>query len=445
LILPVKDRAPGYVLWENMEPTNPPPPDLPLPPVAPATPVIAPANFSYQAQTNDGQRFSGTMEAANAEEATRRLEAMRLRVLEIARAQPMPRARPLRGDDFAAFNQQLAQLTAAGMPVEQGLRLIATDLRKGRMARTIEQVAAEMERGTPLDQAFEKHAKQFPPLYGRLIRAGIKSNNLSGVLLNLGRHLEAIGRLRQTLWATIAYPLFVLITFGLLISFLALSVLPQFEHIYADFHIRLPVITRILIAFGHIAPVLLGILLVVAIGGPLMWGVLQAMGHGPAVVERLLVPLPLVGRVLRDNLLARWCDAARIAVDAGMDLPAAFSMAGEATRSGRLTRDGQALSAALAAGQPLTNAKTSLLPPSVPATLQFASGTNDLGTTLGSLAELYQRQADLRLAALPGILTPVLVIVLALLIGFVILGLLAPLIALIEGISGGSGGGGLKL
>lgn len=442
----MKARPIGSVLSLTMEPTNPPSADapLPLPPAEPAATGIVPMLFSYQAQTNDGQRFSGTMEAANAEEATRRLEAMRLRVLEIAPAQKMPRATPLRGDDFAAFNQQLAQLTAAGMPVEQGLRLIAADLRKGRMARTIEQVAAELERGTPLDQAFEKHAKQFPPLYGRLIRAGIQSNNLSGVLLNLGRHLDALGRLRQTLWATIAYPLFVLITFGLLISFLALSVLPQFEHIYADFHIRLPVITQVLLAFGHVAPVLLGVLLVVAVGGPIVWGALGAMGYGPTLVERLLVPLPLIGRILRDNLLARWCDAARIAVEAGMDLPAAFSMAGEATRSGKLIRDGQALGAALAEGRPLTAATTSLLPPSVPATLQFASGTNDLGTTLGTLAELYQRQADLRLAALPGILTPVLVIVLALLIGFVILGLLAPLIALIEGISGVSGKGGLK-
>lgn len=424
-----------------MEPTNPPPSDapLPLPPMSPhADRAVAPLIFSYQAQTIDGQRFSGTMEAANAEEACRRLDAMRLRVLEIAPAGPQGRAKPLTGDDFAAFNQQLAQLTAAGMPVEQGLRLIAADLRKGRIARTIEQVAAELERGTPLDEAFEKYGKQFPPLYGRLIRAGIKSNNLSGVLLNLGRHLEAVARLRQALWTTIAYPLFVLITFALLITFLAVSVLPEFEKIYADFHIRLPVITEILISFGHAAPVLLVILLVVAIGGPVLWGILPAMGYGAAMVERLLLPLPLVGPILRDNLLARWCDAARIAVDAGMDLPSALSMAGEATRSGRLMRDGEALATALAAGQPLTSARTGLLPPSVPATLQFASGTNDLGTTLGALAELYQRQADLRLVALPGILTPVLVIILALLIGFVIIALLAPLIALIEGISGGT-------
>lgn len=419
-----------------MEPTNPLP--------ASSQVVSAAALFAYQAQTNDGQRFAGTMEALNAEEASRRLEAMRLRVLEIAPAQPLTPGKPLRGDDFAAFNQQLAQLTSAGMPVEQGLRLIAADLRKGRLARTIEQVAAELERGTPLDQAFEKHSNQFPPLYGRLIRAGIKSNNLPGVLLNLGRHLETVGRLRQTLWSVVAYPLFVLIAFGLLISFLGIAVLPQFEHIYDEFHMRLPWITEALLAFGHVAPALLIILLVGAIGGPILWGLLQAMGYGPVIVERVVIPMPLIGPVLRDNLLSRWCDAARIAVNAGLDLPAALSLAGEATRSRKLAADGDALAAALAAGQPLTSTNTRLLPPSVPATLQFASGANDLGATLGSLAELYQRQADLRLSALPGVLTPVLVILLALLIGFVIIALLAPIVALLQGISGGSSSGGLK-
>jgi type IV pilus assembly protein PilC len=428
----------------NMEPTPPPASDAPFPP-SPGGGAAALA-FNFQAQTLDGQRFAGTMESANAEDATRRLESMRLRVIEVAPAQPPARARPLRGDDFLAFNQQLAQLTSAGMPIEQGLRLIATDLRKGRMARTIEQVAAELERGTLLDEAFEKNARQFPPLYSTLIRAGIKSSNLSGVLLNLGRHMETVGRLRQTLWGTIAYPLFVLITFGLLISFLAMSVLPQFEHIYADFRLRLPVVTQMLIDFGHLAPVLLVVLLIIASGGPIVWGILQAMGYGPMLVDRVVIPLPLVGPILRANLLARWCDAARIAVDAGMDLPTAFSLAGEATRSPRLMKDGDALLAALSAGQPLNSAQTRFLPPSIPATLQFASGSNDLHTALASLSELYQRQADIRLAALPGIVTPALVILLAVLIGFAIIALLMPLVSLIQGITGSQGsGGGWKL
>ena len=98
--------------------------------------------------------------------------------------------RALGGDDFVAFNQQLAQLAKAGLPLERGLRLIAADLGRGRLARAITEVADELERGTPLAEAFDRHRGRFPSLYGRLVDAGVRSGNLSEVLLNLGRHLD---------------------------------------------------------------------------------------------------------------------------------------------------------------------------------------------------------------------------------------------------------------
>jgi type IV pilus assembly protein PilC len=143
--------------------------------------------------------------------------------------------------------------------------------------------------------------------------------------------------------------------------------------------------------------------------------------------------------VLRSNLVARWCDAAKVGVDAGLDLPAAIELAGDATGSAGLRADGTALIDAISAGRPLTSAQTRLLPATVPAAMQFASGFHDLGATLGTLSEMYQRQAELRMAAIPGIVTPILVIVIAVLIGFIVLALMAPLIALIQGVSGGGG------
>src|SRR3954468_18223137 len=109
-------------------------------------------SFAYQAQTPDGLRMSGTVDAPDVGEATRRLVELGLRVSEIAPAPRAARPRALRATDFAAFNQQLAHLAKAGLPLEHGLRLIAADLHSGRLSRTVELVAAELERGTPLEQ-----------------------------------------------------------------------------------------------------------------------------------------------------------------------------------------------------------------------------------------------------------------------------------------------------
>ena len=393
--------------------------------------------FAYEAQSDDGQRLSGTMEAADAEQAMNRLRSMRVRVteLKLVSARP-PTPKALRGEDFIAFNEQLAALAKAGLPLEQGLRLMAADIQSRRLRGTIEQLAGDLEQGTPLDKALEKHRGQFPPLYGRLISAGVRSGDLSGMLLSLGRHLELIQRLRAILWRTVSYPLFVLIALGFLISFLGIVVLPQYAAIFRDFRIQLPEVTEAMLSLSHLAPALLVVILAILLLGPIVWGILERFGYSTVIVERLVLPLPLIGPVLRVNMVARWCDAVKLGVNAGMDLPAAIDLAGDATRSPRLAADGRSLVEALEHGQSLTSANTKIIPATVPAAMQFASTTQDLGTTLASLSEMYQRQAELRMTALPGVLTPLLVLIIAIIIGFVIISLMLPFVSLIEGMSG---------
>jgi type IV pilus assembly protein PilC len=410
-----------------------------------------PLSFAYQAQSDEGRRVTGTIDASDAGTAILRLQALRLRVVQIepiratpgappaGKAEAGARGRALHGDDFAAFNQQLAHLTAAGLPVETGLRLIAQDMRSGRLAATVRLVADELERGTPLGEAFDKHRAKFPSLYGRLLEAGVRSGDLSGVLLNLGRHMEMVQRLRSLLWRTVSYPLTVLTALSVVMLFLGLYVLPQFKELYGGFGIKLPAVTELLLDVSVAIPYAAGALLLLVIVVPLAWGVLRLRGRDVHVRDSLGLRLPLVGRALQLNLIARWCDALRIGVAAGLDLPAAIALAGDAVRSPRLRADGQALTARLEAGKPLTDAagELSLLPATVPATIELAAGHHDLPSTLRTLSEMYERQAELRTSAIPAILTPILVIGVAVSVGFVILALLMPVLSLIEGISGG--------
>src|SRR4051794_9634428 len=111
--------------------------------------------FSYEVQTGAGQALSGELAAETQADAQRTLEGLQLRVLALAPAVARAR-RPGRitTADFQAFNQQLASLTAAGLPVEQGLQLIAREMGRGALAGAIRDVAAELERGVPLADAF---------------------------------------------------------------------------------------------------------------------------------------------------------------------------------------------------------------------------------------------------------------------------------------------------
>lgn len=403
----------------------------------------APGSFAYEAQTPDGQRFKGTLEAASPEEVQARLSALQLHVLSVV---PVERAAKARGsglgaDEFLIFNQQLAHLTEAGLPVERGLRLIAIDLKSGRLSRAAQGVAEQLERGVPLEQAFAGNSAQFPPLYGKLVEAGAKAGNLPAMLFNLGRHLELKERLRQSLWRTVSYPVVVLVALSLVLLFVSLRVLPFFQNMFEvmarDFRHPewfggpsfegIPWPTQLLMNIGGIYPfVLAGVAGVVA----LVLGVDGAIKLSGQPGIRWLDALrhtPLIGKILRLSLLARWIDAVRLGIEAGLDLPRAIALAGDATSgSQRLARDSAELAELISGGKPLVGYQGRVIPATIPAAIELGSATADLPAVLWTLTRMYEEQAEHRLRLLPAIITPLMMIGVGGGIGLCIAALLLP-------------------
>jgi type IV pilus assembly protein PilC len=400
------------------------------------------SSFAYEAQTVDGRTFKGTIEAASATDAQEKLAHLHLRVLSV---EPAPAARTARKkalgtDDFLLFNQQLAYLTAAGLPVERGLRLIATDLRTGRLSKAAAAVATDLEGGMPLQQAFDRHASRFPPLYARLIEAGVSSSSLPGMLFNLGRHLELVGRLKQALWRVMSYPLMVLGAMAIVFYFISTVVLPHFEVLYGQFRdfpsvVTLPLFTRVFLKLGHFYPIIFFVLLGAAALVLLCLLILRLRGRDAVVVEAVLLRVPFIGPVVRTSLLARWIDALRLGIDAGLDLPRAIRLASDATASARLSREGARLAEILSSGGKPSDFRGRIIPQTVPAAIELGSATGDLQTTLATLSSMYEQQTEHRLQLLPTIITPLLMIFVAIAITIGIGALFLPMVAYLRALT----------
>jgi type IV pilus assembly protein PilC len=393
--------------------------------------------FQYIAINPAGESIIGTINGTGLPQARAQLESLSLQIQSISAVDSSAKIKPLSSSDFASFNQYLAQLTSSGMPLEQGLRLIATDLKSGRLADATRQLADDLDRGQSLSEAFGKHRSQFPPLYGNLVDAGIKANNLPAMLFNLGRHLELVNRLRGALWKAFAYPAAVTAAFFLLLTFLCVFVMPKLQEIFKGYGMRLPVVTQIILVVASLLPAILIILGCVA--GVII--LLMVFSSFSATVREPLravaFRLPLVGPILRSNLIARWCDAVQLGVAAGLDLPGAIQLATTAVDVPRLRSDAQQLTDALTAGQPLSNIdRPRILPATIPAVMQLASTHGNLPESLAGLAHMYQQEAELRLTALPSIIVPILITILAMMVGFVIIAMFAPLVALLQSLGG---------
>jgi type IV pilus assembly protein PilC len=402
--------------------------------------IDLPAAFAYRAQTLAGDAVTGTIDAASVDDANRRLRLLQLRVLEMNPVLIPLHTRPLRGSDFLAFNTQLSHLITAGLPIEQGLRLIAQDMRSNRLSQTVLQIARELESGQSLPEAFEKHSTDFPPLYSELVHAGVRTGNLPAMLLNLGRHLELVTRLRAALWKAISYPLMVFFSLLTVLVFLGLFVFPELSETFKNFRTDLPAITQLAIAGSDFLrntwPILLTLAIALFFGVPLLWQLCSGRTR-QWIVEIFALPLPIIGPALWRNLLARWCDALKLGVDAGLDLPAAITLAGQAVASPGLTKDGALLVEALQAGRPLDESvKTRLIPPTLNAVITLAASNNSLSEGLNTLGQMFQQQAEMRMALIPVILAPAMIVFTAIFIGFVIVAMFAPMIALIQSVSG---------
>ncbi|MGN6368819.1 MAG: type II secretion system F family protein [Phycisphaerae bacterium] len=412
----------------------------PTPATPAAAPPVVPVPFRYEAQSAAGETLRGTLEAASAADVQNRLAALNLRVLSVEPAPTIPApsaAAPLTPDDFLLFNQQLAHLTAAGLPVERGLRLIATDIKSGRLASAANDVAADLERGLPLKDAFDRHASRFPSLYARLIEAGVKAANLPAMLFNLGKHLELVYRLRRALWRTFSYPMAVAVVLALVLLYVSMVLVPMFTDIFNGFHVTIPALTRFFLGFGAIYPQLFAAAVIaVALLLLLFWS-MRITGRAGLLVDSVGLRLPVIGRILRANLISRWCDSLRLGVEAGLDLPRAIDLATESTGSARLARETARLSDAVNAGQPLVNIHSDLLPATVPAAFELASRAGDLPATLGMLSRMYEEQADQRLRTLPALFTPLLMIFVGGLLATTIIAMFLPLVRLIQAVSGG--------
>jgi type IV pilus assembly protein PilC len=404
----------------------------------PAAPSAA--TFAYEAQSADGRTFRGTLDAPALAAAAEQLRSLDLRVTRLVPAE-RPRA-PLRDGDLLLFNQQLSHLTAGGLPLDRGLRLIADELPR-RQARAVRAIAADLEGGAPIGDAFAGRSGVFPPLYAQLLEAGVRANNLPGVLVNLGHHVELMQRLRAAVWRAASYPLMVAVALLIVMGFVWGYVIPQMgpltgapgmpEPIFRSYKspppqpdpslTLLPAVGRAL-SFGVMAVLAIVLLAVFA-----TW-VAGRSARGRRAAAPLLRPLPVVGPVVRWNEVARWCDALHLGLSAGLDLPAALSLAGAATDSEAGRADTELLLAAVRAGQPMEPAEPlRLLPATVPAALQMGVDQNDLPAAAATLARMYREQAEVRLAVVPQVLSPALLLLTAACVAMALGAALLPLVS----------------
>ncbi len=405
-------------------------------------------SFGYRAQLASGRELSGTLNATDQAAAMSALEALQLKVLDIWPAGGPTRTRPLGAEDFKSFNQQLALLVKSGLPLETGLQLLAAEAPRGRRVSVLSHISADLQAGMTLPQAVEKHRSEFPPDYARLLDAGIRTNNLSDVLVNLGNHLDLRQKLNEALMGALAYPACLVIALLGVLTFMGLEVFPRYQryasqwmtnqrHIFgfnASTH-SLPFLTRAVLFCGVHTPLISVILAATALAALLLWPILRNRPAGLHLRDWAAQHLPLIGPALRAGLTARWCDGLKIGIISGLDIPESIALASSITASPAISEDGREMGETISRGAPISAFRPGrMLPATLGVSVHSGIAANNLPDTLATICESYRRQAEVRLALIPAVVAPVALVVVGIMVFMVVYGMATPLFDLFRSI-----------
>ena len=392
------------------------------------------ATFEYQALTAGGRLMKGTLEAPSKEHAAEMLTEMQLTVSELGKgAQQRPRTRIGRSE-FLLFNQQLASLTKAGIPLERGLRELSSDVESRSMRRLVLAVADDLESGMSIEEAFEKRKGAFPPLYGEIVKAGVQTGRLGDMLSTLNRHLEIGNQTRRILFEAMAYPVVVLALAAVILTAVFYVVVPQFRAIFSDIGEDLPMLTGwVLNMSDNVIPFWIAVGVIVAATAILTIS-LSGFPAGRRFKETLLMRVPVLGSLYHRGVLGRLADAMALLVAAGSDMPTSLSLAAGATGSETLKSDCQFLATQIEQGENLVEAGQFCvaIPPLFLYSIQLGSQRSELQDNLYGLSEMYMGQVRTPQSRLQALLLPVMLIFVGGFVALTVLGLFMPMIAMIN-------------
>ena len=396
------------------------------------------ATFEYNALTSAGRLMKGSIEAGTNQEADELLKQMQLVVNSVEKAALKKPKTAIGRNEFVLFNQQLASITKAGIPLERGLRELAGDISSRSMRRLVDAIADELEAGVSIEQAFEKRQKHFPPLYGRILKAGVETGRLSEMLTSLNRHLEMATQTRRIIFEAMTYPAVILVLASIILTGVFLFIIPQFESVLEEMAGgRLPALTRLFLGMSkNVVPfwTIIGFMIAMIVA---LFVMLSASEAGRRFKESLLLSTPVIGRVYHSSMLSRMAEGLAIMVAAGSDMPVSLRLSSGATGSDKLILESEALATQIEQGANILEAGQlcRMIPRLFLYSIQLGTQRNELQDNLYSLGQMYAEQARCGQARLQAVLLPVMLIGVGCFLAITILAMFMPMIGIITSLS----------
>ncbi|MDD4890087.1 MAG: type II secretion system F family protein [Phycisphaerae bacterium] len=416
--------------------------------------------FRFEAMDAGGKAVKSEVEASDFEDAKSKVRSMGLYLTKLtekaggkaaraggpAGAGGRPRMARTAGRVplklLTQFTRQLATLQDAGLPILRCLRILENQQKPGPLRIGIRVVADDVEGGATLSEAMAKHPKAFNRLYCNMINAGEAGGVLDLILNRLADFMERSQALKRKVVGAMIYPVVVILFAILIVTGIMVFVIPKFEKIFVDFNTTLPATTQLLLSISRWfagygwAVVLLSPVVFYGI-----FRLLKQSEGGRYFTDQLVLGVPLFGTIVRKSVIARFTRTLGTLIHAGVPILEALNITRDTTGNEVFARALNGVHDGIREGEsfagPLKAAK--IVDPLVVNMIDVGEETGDLDKMLEKVAKTYEDEVETAVASLVSLLEPLLVIGLGSCVGFIVISLFMPLVALIKNVTGGTG------
>ncbi len=425
------------------------------------------AQFSYRARRRSGEVVQGVLDVADRPAALLQIERLGLfpvsveaskgavsaggekagrkdsftAMLPPALREAMTKQRKPKLQEMATFTQQLANLLQAGMPLSVALNSMVHLESKGIPSEVSKQLRQDVMEGKSLSDSMAKQPVIFTDLYVNMVRAGEQSGALVDVLRRMATHFQQFAEVQGKMTSAMIYPILVCCVGVGLILFFIYFMLPKFVDMFKGFDVALPLPTRILISVGYAFTHYWWLILLMLVALGIFFKRFQSSATGRQRLDQWKMSLPVIGKVVKLNLFGQFARTLSTLLENGVPVLTALKIT-EQVMPNQLLKDAiaktrDAVTDGKTLAQPLAQSK--VFPQLMVDLVKIGEETGDVPGALKNVADTYEGELAIALRVMMNLIEPVLIIVMALGVGFLLLSVLLPMFRLISNIGSMSG------
>ncbi len=395
------------------------------------------ATYRYRAATAGGQLKTGILEGNSRADAIERIKRLGLMPIETVETSTKAAADEKKLRLNTATRRgivnaigELAVLLNAGLPLDRALAVVVENLNRPLVKTIFAKLRDRVRHGASLARAMTESNGAFSPMASAMAEAGEASGKLDESLSRLGETMERAENLRQTIVSSMVYPIMLMVIASSVILMMLLFVVPQFEDLFSDSGAKLPPMTQVIMGASHAVKNYW----YYAVGfGAIAIFMLHRWVQQPAVrrlVDRRILKLPVIGSIVRNAETARFARTLGSLIDGGVPLAGALAIAQRSLANMHMHDAVEKVSTGLRQGGGLSAplAQTGLFPPMAISFLRTGEETAQLGLMLTRLADVLDRDVRTAIARLITIMTPVITVTMAALVGTIIASIMSAIL-----------------